>query len=141
MLPGCMNISMPRGPIVVVGIVIYALISLSMPMSIVLKSTLGEVTDVVMMLGYLWPYPLLLSLQSVLPAQGVGSLVAFGLVVLSGLAIVWSFTSYVQKRLGHDNWSDPRAYVWAPWLWFLPLMALQAGVYGLAFLAGLPVGE
>jgi len=31
--------------------------------------------------------------------------------------------------------------VWAPWLWFLPLVAFQAAVYGLTFLVGLPVGE
>lgn len=136
-----MNISIPRGPIVVVGIVTYGLVSFSMPMGTILKPTLGEVADVVMMLGFLWPYPLLLSLRSLLPAQGVGALLAFGVVVLLGLGVVWWFTSSVQERLGHDKWSSPRAYVWAPWLWFLPLLALQAVVYGLAFLVGLPVGE
>ena len=136
-----MNISMPRGPIVVVGIVAYGLVSFSMPMGIILKPALGEVADVIMMLGFLWPYPLLLSLQSVLPAQGVAALLAFGVVVLLGLGVVWLFTSGVQERLGHDKWSNPRAYVWAPWLWYLPLVALQAAVYGLAFLVGLPVGE
>ena len=136
-----MNIPIPRGPIVIVGIVAYGLVSFSTPMGIILKPTLGEVGDVVTMLGFLWPYPLLLSLQSLLPAQGVGALLASGVVVLLGLGVVWLFTSYVQERLGHDEWSNPRAYVWAPWLWFLPLVALQAAVYGLAFLVGLPVGE
>lgn len=132
---------MPRGPVVVVGIVAYGLVSFSMPMGIILKPALGEVADVVMMLGFLWPYPLLLSLQSVLPAQGVGASLAYGVVVLLGLGVVWLFTAYVQERLGHDTWGNPRAYVWAPWLWFLPLAVLQAAVYGLAFVVGLPVGE
>jgi hypothetical protein len=136
-----MNISMPRGPIVGVGVVAYGLVSFSMPMGMILKPTLGEVADVVSMLGFLWPYPLLLSLQSLLPAQGVGAFLAIGVIVLLGLGVVWWFTSYVQERLGYDKWSNPRAYVWAPWLWFLPLVALQAAVYGLAFLVGLPVGE
>ena len=136
-----MNIPMPRGSIVIVGIVAYGLVSLSMPMGIILKPTLGEVADVVTMLGFLWPYPLLLSLQGLLPARGVGAWVAFGMVVLLGLGVVWLFTAYVQERLGLNKWSNPRAYVWAPWIWFFPLVVLQGAVYGVAFLAGLPIGE
>lgn len=136
-----MNISILRGPIVGMGVVAYGLVSFSMPMGMILKPTLGEVADVVSMLGLLWPYPLVLVLQSVLPVRGVGAFLAIGVVVLLGLGVVWSFTSYVQKRLGYGRWSNPRAYLWAPWLWFAPLVALQSVVYGLAFWASLPVGE
>ena len=136
-----MNVSMPRGPIVGVGVGAYALVSLSMPMGMILKPMLGEAADAVSMVGMLWPYPLLLGLQSVLPARGAGMFVVVGAVVLLGLGIVWSFTSHVQTRLGYNTWSEPRAYLWAPWLWSVPLIGLQAVVFGLAFLAGLPVGE
>ena len=136
-----MSIPVPRGPIVVVGIAAYGLVSLSIPMGVLLKPALGEAADLVAMVGFLWPYPLLLSLQGLLPAEGAGAWLVFGVIVLLGLGVVWFSTSYVQRRLGHDKWTDPRAYVWAPWLWFLPLLALQAAAYGLALLGGLPVGE
>jgi hypothetical protein len=132
---------MPRGPIVVVGIVLYGLVSVSMPVSVALKPRLGEMADVVMMAGFLWPYPLFAILENVSPARGVAAWIVIGAVVLLGLGLVWWFTSYAQERLGRNKWSDWRAYVWAPWLWFLPLAALQAVVYALAFLIGLPVGE
>lgn len=124
-----------------VGVVAYGLVSLSLPLGAILRPALGEVADVVMMIGFLWPYPLLLSLQGILPLEGPGASVAFGAAIVLGLAIVWLFTTYVQRRLGYETWSDPRAYLWAPWLWSTPLIALQATVYGLAFLLGLPVGE
>lgn len=131
----------PRGPVVVVGMVAYGLVSVSMPLGNLLKPALGEAADVVMMPGVLWPYPLFLSLQSVLPVEGTGAFLAFGFVVALGLIVVWSFTNHVQARLGHDRWANPRAYVWAPWIWFVPLAVVQVAVYGMAVLAGLPVGE
>ncbi len=136
-----MTISIPRGPIVTVGIGAYALFSLAMPIGVILKPAVGEVADVIMMFGFVWPYSLFLSLQGLLPAQGTRAPLAFSAVILFGLAIVWLFTSYVQKRLGYDRWSSRRAYLWAPWVWYLPLLALQVSVYALAILFGLPVGE
>lgn len=121
----------PRGPIVVVGLVAYGLVSLALPLGVILKPALGEVADVVQMIGFLWPYPLLLSLQGVVPIEGPGAWFAYVLIVGLGLAIVWVFTASTQARLGHETWSNPRAYVWAPWLWVAPLIALQAVVYGL----------
>jgi hypothetical protein len=112
-----------------------------MPVGRMLKSTLGEVADMLMMVGLLWPYPLLLSLQGLVPAQGLAGLLTSGAAVLLGLGIVWRFTSCVEKWLGYDTWSEPRAYMWAPWLWALPLVALQAAAHGLAILLGLPAGE
>ncbi len=64
-----MTISMPRGPIVMVGVGAYGLVSLSMPVGRLLKPALGEVADMIMMVGFLWPYPLLLGLQGLLPTQ------------------------------------------------------------------------
>lgn len=131
----------PCGPIVVVGLVAYGLVSLALPLGVILKPALGEVADVVMMVGFLWPYPLLLSLQGVVPIEGPGAWLTYILVLGLGLAIVWVFMASVQTRLHHETWSNPRAYLWAPWLWVTPLIALQAAVFGLAFLFGLPVGE
>ncbi|HSF05048.1 MAG TPA: hypothetical protein VLG10_04590 [Methylomirabilota bacterium] len=136
-----MTISRPRGPIVMVGVGAYVLVSLSMPIAGMLKPALGEVADMIMMLGFFWPYPLLLSLHGVLPARGPAAVLASAVIVMLGLAIVWWFTARAQTRLGHGTWSNPRAFLWAPWLWALPLVALQVAAYGLARLLGLPVGE
>jgi hypothetical protein len=136
-----MTISRPRGPIVVLGIGAYVLVSLAMPVAGIVRPALGEVADMITMLGLFWPYPLLLSLQGVLPARGPAAVLASAVVVVSGLAVVWWFTARVQTRLGHDTWSNPRAYLWAPWLWTLPLLALQAASYGLARLLNLSVAE
>ncbi|OFW22227.1 MAG: hypothetical protein A3H97_07145 [Acidobacteria bacterium RIFCSPLOWO2_02_FULL_65_29] len=76
-----------------------------------------------------------------MPLEGPGARFTYILVLGLGLAIVWVFTASVQTRFRHETWSNPRAYLWAPWLWVAPLVALQAAVFGLAVLFGLPVGE
>jgi hypothetical protein len=134
-------LSTPRGPIVTVGLVAYGIVSVSPLLGTVLRPMLGEGADVFMMLGYLWPYPLFLSLQGVLSGEGLAARIALGAAVLLGLVTVWWFTGHVQRRLGYETWSNPRAYLWAPWLWSIPLIALQATVYASAFLLGAPVGE
>jgi hypothetical protein len=124
-----------------VGLVTYGIVSVSPLLGAILRPTLGEGADVLMMFGYLWPYPLLFALQGVLPGEEPGASIAFGAVCVLGLATVWLFTGYIQRRLGYERWSNPRAYLWAPWLWSIPLIALQAAVYASAFLLGAPVGE
>jgi len=131
----------PRGPIVVVGILLYMTVSVSVPLARTLRPSVGEAADALMLLGFLWPAVLLLSLQNVLPDVGPAVFLGYGAIVLMGLGIVWIFTAYFQQRFGYDRWSNGRAYLWAPWLWLVPLVILQGAVFGLALLFGLPIGE
>ena len=125
-------------PIVAVSTTSYLVFCFLGPLGILLKPLLGEIADVGMMSVFLWPYPLLLSLQQwIKPGSGLSGFAAdvFGLFVV----VVFSF--YVQRYFGYARPSGWRVYAWSLWIWYPPLLLLQGIVLGIAYLSGFPVGE
>ncbi len=87
---------------------------------------------------FLWPYPLLLALQSYLPPASASSWVG-GLVF--GFLIVLATATAAERLLGPRRWVGPRRWAIAAAVTFLPLLVVTLTVWSLAQAAGLPVGE
>lgn len=100
------------------------------------KSVFGELPDLLMMTAFLWPYPLLLALQRILPPD---SWTAFLAADLAGLALVGWFARFVDRRWG-AAWTRSRSTLVGLFSWPLPLVAVELLAWGAALALGWPVG-
>jgi hypothetical protein len=100
------------------------------------KPMLGEVADFLAMSAVVWPYPLMLALQTwVSPGSLSWAFLAGGLVitVLSGL--------FLQRRfpiLSQETWWSHAA---ALTVWCVPLVILEAIAVAAVWAMGYPIGE
>ncbi|TSC75888.1 MAG: hypothetical protein G01um101430_58 [Parcubacteria group bacterium Gr01-1014_30] len=98
----------------------------------------GEFGDALSMTFFLWPYPLVLALQTWINPSGINFLLfAYPL----GLGLVIFFGFYLQRLLKISN-ESPYSHVWSILLFPIPLILLQVFVAGFVyFVLGLPIGE
>lgn len=127
-VPGCRFVSeMAAGYVLFSGLAVVGHLA---------KPALGEVADFLAMSAVVWPYPLMLALQTwVSPGSLSWAFLAGGLfiTVLSGL--------FLQRRfpiLSQGTWWSHAA---ALTLWCIPLVVLEAIVVAAVWAMGYPVGE
>ena len=133
-----------RSPLVVAAACWYLLFCLLMPIGALRGPGGPEVLDVLFMSAYLWPYPLVLSLQHWFNTDsGLNVLVLVFILMLDvlGLGLVLVCTAMVQRRFGPGNPKGWRLFAWSVWIWYPPLLLLQAVVWGIVLALGYPVGE
>ena len=100
------------------------------------KPALGELADLLGMSAIVWPYPLMLALQTWISP---GSL--FWLFFLGGLLLTVGSGFLLQRRfpvLSQRGWL---AHASALVLWCVPLILLEVIVVAAVFAMGYPVGE
>ncbi len=100
------------------------------------KPTLGEVADFLAMSAVVWPYPLMLALQT---WASPGSL--SWLFFIGGLFVAVVFGVFIQRRfpiLSQGTWWSHAA---ALTLWFIPLVVLEVITVATVWAIGYPVGE
>ncbi len=118
-----------------VGYVLYSLLPF---IGMVIDESLGEYGEIFGFSIILWPYPLILSLQSWIDMNSRTLLFFYPL----GLGLVIIFGHYVQKIFkisGDRKWYS---YVWSVLMWPIPLILLQViSAAFVWFVLGLPVGE
>jgi len=127
-----------KSPLVVAAASWYLLFCLLLPISALRGDEGPEILDVLMMRAYFWPYPLALSLQHWFSADS-----GFSILMLEvlGLALVLVCTAMVQRLFGPGNPKGWRLLAWSVWIWYPPLLLLQAVVWGVMLALGYPVGE
>ncbi len=118
-----------------VGYVLYSLLPI-IGMSI--GDSLGEYGEIFGFSIILWPYPLMLSLQSWIDVNSRILLLFYPL----GLGLVVIFGHYFQKVFKLSGDRQWYLYVWLILLWPIPLILLKViSVAFVWFVLGLPVGE
>ena len=118
-----------------VGYVLYSLLPF---IGMAIGDSLGEYGEIFRFSMFLWPYPLILSLQSWIDMNSRTLLLFYPL----GLGLVIIYGHYFQKIFkisGDRKWY---LYVWSILMWPIPLILLQViSVAFVWFVLGLPVGE
>src|SRR5262245_33902923 len=102
------------------------------------KAIFGEFSDMLMMIGYAWPYPLVLAVHHWFPNPGIIFLLV---TMILGFALVALFALYLHKRflaLLQFKWQTTACSLI---LWYVPLFFVQLLAVGLAWALGYPVGE
>ncbi len=116
----------------------YVLSSLLPVIGMAIGDSLGEYGEIFGFSTLLWPYPLILSLQSWIDINSGALLLLYPI----GLGLVIIFGHYFQKIFkisGERKWY---LYVWLILMWPIPLILLQViSVAFVWFVLGLPVGE
>ena len=117
----------------------YVLSSLLPFIGIIIGDIFGEYGEIFGLSIFLWPYPLILSLQSWVD---INSWVTVLLFYILGLGLVVIFGHYFQKIFKIGSEKKWYSYAWLIIIWPIPLILLQ--VISAAFVGlilGLPVGE
>ena len=127
-----------KSPLVAAAASWYLLFCLLLPISALRGDEGPEILDALMMSAYLWPYPLALSLQHWLNTDSGLSILMLDVL---GLGLVLVCTAMVQRLFGPGNPKGWRLLAWSVWIWYPPLLLLQAVVWGVMLALGYPVGE
>ncbi len=118
-----------------VGYVLYSLLPF---IGMAIGDNLGEYGEIFRFSMFLWPYPLILSLQSWIDMSSRTLLLFYPL----GLVLVIIYGHYFQRIFrisGDGKW---HLHVWFILMWPIPLIVLQViSVAFVWFVLGLPVGE
>ena len=118
-----------------VGYVLYSLLPF---VGMAIGDSLGEYGEIFRYSMILWPYPLILSLQSWIDMSSRTLLLFYPL----GLVLVIIYGHYFQKVFkisGDGKW---HLHVWFILMWPIPLIVLQIiSAAFVWFVLGLPVGE
>jgi len=104
----------------------------------ILKPFIGEFGDMLQMLIILWPYPLILALQTWIPNPG--NWVSMS-IILGGLLLVLSFGLYLQTKFPSFSSSRWWVHIAAFFLWYVPLFIVQILCVLVVALLGYPIGE
>ncbi len=116
----------------------YVLYSLLPFVGMAIGDSLGEYGEIFRFTMFLWPYPLILSLQSWIDMNSRTLLLFYPL----GLVLVIISGHYFQKVFkisGDRKWY---LHVWFILMWPIPLIILQViSVAFVWFVLGLPIGE
>jgi hypothetical protein len=116
----------------------YALYCLAVPALLSIRHLLPEFLDWIFWLYILWPYPLVLALQTWATPQSIASNL---LVYTCGLLIVFAWGRWLQQRFGASRPNGWALAALAFWLWAVPLLLFEWALsWGLSAL-GYPVGE
>jgi hypothetical protein len=87
---------------------------------------------------YLWPYPLLLCLQTWLhPDKSINFIIAY----IVGFSLILFFSSWIQRIYGFNKPKRIVALSLSLFLWYVPLLLIQVILYFSISLMGYPVGE
>ena len=100
------------------------------------KPFLGELGDILSMGVVLWPYPLMLALQTWIP---LGSL--FWVFFVGGLFVTIAFGFFLQRRFPALSKGSRWSYASALVLWSVPLVIIEVAVIAVVWVMGLPIGE
>lgn len=127
-----------RHPITRVSVLSYLVLMSLNPLSRFLRPGIGEVSDILMMTAFFWPYPLTLALQKIAhpdrwPAWILGYALGLVLVFMTG---AW-MDRILAARVGR------RWVVWSAGLlaWPVVLILFELGVFFVAAVVlGWPVG-
>ena len=116
----------------------YVGFCLLLPLGAASIELIGELADVLVLSTYLWPYPLLLSLQGLFEPGNWACILGADILGL-GLVLVWGFGMYhmLPERVPIQRVLKP----WGVVLWYVPLLVFQILVYLLALGADWPMGE
>ena len=118
-----------------VGYVLYSLLPL---IGMAIGESLGEYDEIFGYSMFLWPYPLILTLQSWVDMNSTTLLLIYPL----GLGLVIIFGHYFEKIFKISSDREWYFYVWLILLWPIPLILLQViSAAFVWFVLGLPVGE
>ena len=117
--------------------VFYLLFCLISGMVAAMGSLVPEPFEILGMAVFLWPYPLLLSLQHWVDP---GRLLNLILADVIGLGAVFVTGAIAQRRFGRAIQRRTSILV-STLLWYLPLLVLQLAAWGMAISLGFPVGE
>ncbi len=118
-----------------VGYVLYSLLPL---IGMAIGDSLGEYGEIFGYSMFLWPYPLILTLQSWMDMNSTTLLLFYPL----GLVLVIIFGHYFEKIFKISSDREWYFYVWLILLWPIPLIILQVISATFVWLVlGLPVGE
>lgn len=121
-----------------VSVLSYLIFCVLAPLSEALpKSVFGEFVDILMMSAFVWPYPLLLSLQRLVSPD---SWISFGAADVLGLVLVAGLGRAIDRRWG-DRMSAPLAVLAGLVAWPVLLAVVQLVAIGLALALGWPVWE
>ena len=117
------------------GYVLYSLLPL---IGMVIDDSLGEYGEIFVFSMFLWPYPLILTLQSWINMDSTILLLIYPL----GLGIVIIFGHYFEMIFKISSDREWYFYIWLILLWPIPLILLQVISAAFVWLVlGLPVGE
>jgi hypothetical protein len=127
-----------RHPVTRLSVLSYLVLMSLNPISSFLRPAIGEISDLLMMTAFFWPYPLTLALQKIAnpdtwPSWVLGYALGLGLVFMTG---VWMDRILV-ARVGR------RWVVWTAGLlaWPVVLILFELGVFFVtAVVLGWPVG-
>lgn len=114
----------------------YSLFSSLAIVGRIARPVLGELADVLLMSAALWPYGLMLALQTWIPP---GSW--FGMFFVGGLLLTILWGIVLQRRFPALSRSTWWSHACALVLWCVPLVLLEAVVVGAVWAAGFPIGE
>ena len=118
-----------------VGYVLYSLLPF---IGMAIGDSLGEYGEIFGLSVFLWPYPLILSLQSWIETNSMTLLLFYPL----GLGLVIIFGHYFQKIFKISDERKWYLYVWLILMWPIPLILLQVVSAAFVwFVLGYPVGE
>jgi len=131
-----MTSPLKRHRLVVEMMIIYVLFSTLNSIGLAFKPALGELADLLMMTGLLWPYPLALALQRWVP-PGTGLLYTF----VVGPLMVFAFGLYLEKRFRLFFQVAWRLHLASLFLWYVPLLIVQSVAIFIGWLSGWPIGE
>ena len=124
-------------PLVRVSTLSYVGFCTLAPLGFITHRWLGDFATVALLSVFFWPYPLLLSFQSWIDPTALAGVLAD----VFGVIVVFVFSSYVQRFFGEARPTGWHLYALGLWMWYVPLLMIQLVVYGVAYFAGLPVGE
>jgi hypothetical protein len=116
-----------------VGYVVYSSLAVVGHLA---KPTLGEVADFLAMSAVVWPYPLMLALQTWVSPGSLSWLFLVG-----GLIVTVLFGILLQRRLPVLSQGTWWSHAAALTLWCIPLVVLEAIVVAAVWAMGYPVGE
>ena len=118
-----------------VGYVLYSLLPF---IGMAIGDSLGEYGEIFRFSTFLWPYPLILSLQGLIDINSITLLLFYPL----GLGLVIIFGHYFQKIFKISDERKWYLYVWLILMWPIPLILLQVVSAAFVwFVLGYPVGE
>ena len=114
----------------------YLLFSFLPPVSRVIKPMIGDLADVLQIIGYFWPYPVLLTLQAWPTTQKL-----WPAIILVGLVLVLGFAEMLQSKF--RVFAEPKVLpgMLAAVLWYVPIFSAQGLLALIIWSLGYPIGE